>query len=163
MIRNFFKKIGNKLFALEKSPHRLALSCALGIFIAMSPFIGLMTWIAFPLSWLFGVSAVTVIVVLNIVNNPLTMIPIIVANYAVGYWLIERLLKINLMSYNPSWMNWINVKIGPYITRYLGVKNMCFWCYIIGGMIVALCCSIPAYFLLKKLFTKRMNRVNEEK
>jgi len=162
MLYNFLKKISTKLLALEKSPQRLARSCALGVFIATSPFIGLMTWIAFPLSWIFKVNPITVIVVLNLVNNPFMIVPIIVIDYAVGYYLIERLLHIDLVPYNPSWMHWLNTKIGPYLEQYLGVKTMCFWCYIIGGLIFAFICSIPTYIILQRFFTKRMHNPNRE-
>jgi uncharacterized protein (DUF2062 family) len=154
----FFKNLLNRLLAMEKSPHKLALGCCLGIFMAMSPFLGIQTWLAIPLSWLFGVSTLLVIAVLYLVNNPFTMFPIVVADYAVGHCIIERWMGMDLTVYNPSWMGWINSKIGPTLYKYLGVTQVCFWCYILGGLLLATICSLPLYPVLKKFFAYKLQK-----
>lgn len=152
----FVKKVMDKLIAAERSPERLARSCCVGIAIATSPFITLQTWIAFPIAWIFGLNTIVIITVLYVVNNPFTMVPIIVADYACGYWLIDRLMGIDLVAYNPSWVAWINAKIGPYLQQYLGVTSFCFWCYIIGGLIFCAICSLPFYVPLRNYFRKKL-------
>ena len=154
----FFKNFINRLLVMEKSPHKLALGCCLGIFMALSPFLGIQTWLAIPLSWLFGVNTLLVIAVLYLVNNPFTMFPIVVADYAVGHMVIERWMGMNLVAYNPSWMGWINSKIGPTLYKYLGVTQVCFWCYILGGLLLATICSLPLYPFLKKFFSHHTSK-----
>lgn len=152
----FFKNLSNRLLGMEKSPHKLALGCCVGIFIGTSPFLGIQTWIAIPLGWLLGVSIPLVIAVLYVVNNPLTMFPIVVADYAVGHVVLEKWLGIDLVAYNPSWMGWVNSKIGPTLYKYLGVTNVCFWCYILGGLLFATLCTLPWYPILKKFFARKL-------
>lgn len=152
------KKYLSHLLSIEKSPHKLAVGCCLGIFIAMSPFLGIQTWIAIPLSWLFRVNALVVITVLYIVNNPFTMIPIVLADYIVGHWIMVKWLHVDLASYNPSWIHWLELKIGPALHKYLGVTSICFWCYLAGGIILALLCSISLYPLLRFFFVRTMTK-----
>ena len=155
---HFLKRFLNRLLAMEKSANKLALGCCLGVFIATSPFLGIQTWIAFPLAWLFGVNALIIIAVLYLINNPLTMLPIVVADYAVGHWIIEQWMGINLVIYNPSWMGWVNTKIGPTLYTYLGVTEVCFWCYILGGLLFATICSLPLYPLLRWFFARHVRQ-----
>jgi uncharacterized protein (DUF2062 family) len=158
-MNSYIKKVVDKLLSSEHSPERLAMSCCLGVFIATSPFIGLQTWILLPLCWISRLNTVVAITVLYLVNNPLTMIPIIVADYAVGYWLLEVAFGVDLLQYNPSWFAWVNAKIGRYITHYLGVQNVCFWCYILGGMIFAVLCGLLCYFPLRRYFRHRLEKL----
>lgn len=153
-LHKFFKKLATQLVKLEPSAARLSASCCLGICLATSPFLGLQTWIAIPLAWAFKLNAKVAVAVLWIVNNPFTMIPFVVVDYATGYWVIERLLGIDLMAYNPSFMYWINDKIGGAIYSYLGVEHLCFWCYILGGLLFCLLVSWPWYWLFKRSFAR---------
>lgn len=153
---NRIKQCIDHLLSLEKSPQKLAMSCCLGIFIGTSSLLGIQTWVAIFLSWLFGVNALLVLAVLYIVNNPFTMAPIIVADYAIGHWIIERWMGVDLVAYNPSWMYWIDDKIGSIIYQYLGITTLCFWCYIFGGILFALLCSVPLYPFLKFFFARKI-------
>lgn len=155
-MNKYVKKIVDKLLSAEHSPERLASAFAFGVFIATSPFIGLQTWILLPMCWLFGLNTVVAVTVLYLVNNPITMIPIIVADYAIGHWLLECGMGIDLIAYNPSWVAWLNNKIGWYVTRYLGVPQFCFWCYIIGGMIFATVCGLLSYFPIRRYFRHKL-------
>lgn len=148
----------DKLVILEPSASRLIWSATLGIFMACSPFVGLMTWITIPLCWLFGLNTVVAITILYVVNNPFTMIPLMIADYAIGYWITECLFGWELAVYNPSWVDWLNTKLSPYLHDYLGVSDFCFWCYILGGLLFAFLATLICYFPLryyvhKKLFT----------
>ena len=153
-MKKFIKRILDKLVNPGMSPGRFASSCCLGMWIGLSPFLGIQTWIAIPLSWLLGLYTPVVITVLYLINNPLTMIPIVVIDYATGYWLIEKWLGINLIAYNPSFVSWVNRKIGRYIRYFLGVSEIGFWYYMLGGMLFATVLTLPFYVPLKKLFKK---------
>jgi uncharacterized protein (DUF2062 family) len=155
-IRGFFKKLAARLVAFEPSASRVAASCCLGICLGASPFLGFQTWILLPLDWVLRLNVKVSLVVLYLVNNPFTMLPIAVADYATGHYVLEWALGINLISYNPSFMSWINTKIGPTIYHYLGIEQLCFWCYILGGVLFCLLVSWPLYWLLKHSFDRFM-------
>ena len=90
------------------------------------------------------------------------MIPIAAFDYMVGHWLTETVLHLDLMRYNPSWMDWVNKKIGYYLIQYLGITELCFWCFIIGGAIVSLVISITMYPFVKYSLTRLLRQRNRE-
>ena len=147
LLKNFFAKI----VARDATPHERALAVSFGLFLSFSPLLGVQTPLLFGGSWLFGLNAAVVFAIVYLVNNPWTMIPIVVLDYFVGYWLVEKFMGIDLTPYNPSFMGWLNNKIGPYIIKYLGVTHLCLWYYIIGGLIVATIISVLSYPLVKMM------------
>lgn len=62
------------MLALKETSERLALAFALGVFLALTPFVGLHTVLAFAIAFLFGLNRVAVLVGL-FVNNPWTIVP----------------------------------------------------------------------------------------
>lgn len=143
-----FKKIINKIKELilaDPSPSKLTLAISIGIFFAFSPFLFVMTWLAIGVAWLCGVSMPIAAASLNLINNPWSMIPLLMLNYYVGTFITEKILAVNLLPYNPSFMNWINKKIGSSLAPYLGSTELCFWCYFIGGIVVATIITIISY------------------
>lgn len=147
-IKNFFSHI----LAGGATPYERAAAVALGVFIAFSPFLGVQTFLIFGGAWLLGLNASITFAVVYLINNPWTMIPIAAADYLVGLYVVERWLGYDLMPYNPAFMDWVNNKIGYYIMNYLGIPALCFWYYIIGGLILALCVSLLAYPLFRYIF-----------
>lgn len=138
-----------KLLLGERTPKKLAIACALGIFIAFSPLIGLHWLLTIVLAWMFGVNVTVVYVAAHIVNNPLTMVPLYLGDYAVGLWVCDRLFQSDLASHNPSWMQWLNVKLSC-----MGITNLSLWAFIIGGHIVAIVASVVAFPFLIRFFNK---------
>lgn len=150
----YFKKRFQQIIASESSPTRLARATSLGIGIAFSPYLGFQTILIFVLSYLIHANAAITFTVVYLVNNPWTMIPIAAADYLVGQSLVEKILGLNLVIYNPSWMDWVNAKIGHYLVHYLGVSELCFWCFIIGGNILALSAGLMSYPFLVYFYKK---------
>lgn len=144
-----------RLVERESCPYRLSRSIALGLYLAFSPFVGLQTWIAFPLAPLLRANVAVAIIVLYAVSNPWAFIPIIVFNYMFSEWLIEGVLGYDLTPYNPVWMEWVNAKIGPYLYSWLGVDELCFWCFFIGSNIVALVITLAMYPFIMRM-SKRL-------
>lgn len=140
---------GKKLVLGERTPKKLAIACTLGIFIAFSPLIGLHWLLTIILAWMFGVNVAVVYVAAHIVNNPLTMVPLYLGDYAVGLWVCDKLFQSNLVNHNPSWMQWLNVKLSC-----MGISNLSLWAFIIGGHIVAIAASVIAFPFLIRFFNK---------
>ncbi|MBY0110113.1 MAG: DUF2062 domain-containing protein [Candidatus Babeliaceae bacterium] len=153
-MKKFFETLVHKFFLLEKDPSRLAYATCLGIFIGLSPFLGLQTWLAIFFAWAFGLSIPLVFSVLYLVNNPFfTTIPIVIANYLTGYLLFTYIITVDVCAHNPSWFNWIEQKIAPFLFSYLGIQKVCFWYFMVGGVIFAILVTIPLYPVFKYLYT----------
>ena len=156
-MKQFGKRLLRKLLEKESSPYRLARSIAVGAGIATSPYYTLQTWLIFPFCWVFSANVAVAMIVLWTVNTPWTMLPFILSNYFVGHILFEWLLEWDLSQYNPSWMEWVNNKIGPYITPYFGIDEICLWCFLIGGTVVGVCVGIASYWLVLPILRRRLS------
>jgi uncharacterized protein len=155
-MKKFFKKQIDKMLLTERSPHKLALSSAVGMFIAFSPYLGIQTPLIFILSWIMRLNAAVTFAVVYIVNNPWTMIPIVVMNYMLGLWISNHILHVDLTLYNPAWMQtftgWLSAKLGTYLKDYIDVSKLSLWAYLIGGNILALTVGAVTYPLAKHFF-----------
>jgi uncharacterized protein (DUF2062 family) len=156
MSSQFITRIKNKMHELalqERSSKKLALSCAMGVFIAFSPFICFHTVMTFVLTWLMGLNLAATFAVSVLVNNPWTMLPIYSADYFFGEFLLHDLLGIDTVSMNPAWMCWINEKLA----YYCGIKDVSFWAFMIGGNVLGALITITLYPLFKRLFDRIMH------
>lgn len=152
MKERFLKKLIDK----QLSPEKVAWSGAVGVYLAFSPFLGIQTILVFVLAFLLQANGAIVFTVVYTINNPWTMIPIVLLDYLAGAWFL-RLLGLNLTAYDPSWMGWLNDKLIPYIGPYLGVKKLSLWTYLIGGHLIAVPLAFLAYPFMKKLYINSMN------
>lgn len=150
----FFKKIVEK----QLTPHQVAWSGAVGVYLAFSPFLGVQTLLVFGLAFILRANAAISFTVLYTVNNPWTMIPIVILDYIVGSAFM-RFIGLDLSAFDPSWMEWLNIKLIPYIGPYLGIKKICLWTYLIGGHIVAIPLACLSYPFIKKLYISGMNKL----
>src|SRR5512138_83756 len=89
-----FRKAFRRLLAIDDPPERTALAFSIGVFIAFSPFLGLHTILATLLAFIFRFNKIAIYSG-TFVNNPvLTLVPIIIASYAVGAFIMGRPLRI---------------------------------------------------------------------
>jgi uncharacterized protein (DUF2062 family) len=165
VMKEYIKKILHKLVLAERSPTKLTLSFCLGNFIAWSPTIPLQTPLIFLLSWLFRLNTTVTFTTVYIINNPLTMVPLYVADYMFGVLLFHKVLGLDLIRYNPSWVDKFNAFISRYINmeKYIGGGPFCFWCLMLGGLILPLLISIVLYPIMKPVFTKFVARTYKDK
>ena len=90
-----FRSTFRRLLTLDDPPERTALAFAIGVFIAFSPFLGLHTIMATLVAVLFRFNKIAVFAG-TFINNPfLTLVPIIIASYAVGAFLLGQPLRIS--------------------------------------------------------------------
>ena len=128
------KEIFFKLFSHKHSPHKLALSCAWGMYIAFSPFPGLHTLFIFVANYLFKLHFPLVFAVASL-NNPWTMIPFYMLDYKVGVWLV------NYIPYNPGW------EIS--LQKIFGSGKISLWAFFIGGNFLGICAGVLTYLLMR--------------
>ena len=139
-------------------PERTALAFSIGVFIGFSPFLGLHTIVATAIAFLFRFNKIAIYTG-TFLNNPfLTLVPIIIASYAVGAFILGRPLRIpdqglELLK-NPRLFS------GDYY-RLLFVESWgIVWPFAVGAMVLSVVCSLLAYPLtLRALRTYRKQRV----
>ena len=139
-----FRAAFRRLLAIDDPPERTALAFSIGVFIAFSPFLGLHTIMATVLAFLFRFNKIAIYTG-TFVNNPfLTLVPIIIASYGVGAFILGRPLRIpdeglELLK-NPRLFT------GDYY-RSLFVQswNTVVWPFSVGAMALSVVCSLVAY------------------
>lgn len=138
-----FRAAFRRLLAIDDPPERTALAFSIGVFIAFSPFLGLHTILATLIAFLFRFNKVAIYTG-TFVNNPFfTLVPIIIASYAVGAFVLGRPLRIpdeglELLK-NP------HLFTGAYYRRIFVESWSVVWPFAIGGMMLSVVCSVIAY------------------
>ncbi len=162
----YLKHKFDQIIAKEQSPDKLAKSFSLGMWIALSPFLGIQTFLVFILGLPMRVHTGVVLMLIYLINNPLTMIPIAIFDYLVGIWFFNDLLGINLALYNPSWMKsfnaYVETKLGGYLHNYINLADLSIWYYLLGGLIVATIGAIITYPLARYFFKKLLKKHNHK-
>lgn len=154
-----------KLSVSGRSNQYIALSCALGIYIAFSPFVGIQTLLAFFLALILRADAGIAIAILWLINNPFSSVPILTFEYVFGRFLVSTVWHADLTSYNHVLAEWINQSIPcvksavDYLGRgfaYFGMDNFCFLSLMIGANVLAIGLAIPTYFVVCRLWQRRL-------
>jgi uncharacterized protein (DUF2062 family) len=145
-----------RLLALDDPPERTALAFSVGVFIAFSPFLGLHTIMATVLALVFRFNKVAIFSG-AFVNNPfLTLVPIILASYAVGAFLMGRPLGLP-----PAGLELLR---NPHLfaADYWRALLDQFWGlllpFALGGMLLSVVCSLAAYPVTLKLLRANQRR-----
>lgn len=151
-----FRATFRRLLTLDDPPERTALAFAIGVFIAFSPFLGLHTIMATSVAFIFRFNKIAIFSG-TFINNPfLTLVPIIIASYAIGAFLLGRPLRIS-----PEGIHLLKE---PHLLtanyyRQLGREGwQIVWPFTIGGMILSVVCSLIAYPVTSWLLKTRRER-----
>ena len=148
-----FRATFRRLLALDDPPERTALAFSIGVFIAFSPFLGLHTILATLIAFLFRFNKVAIYTG-TFINNPLlTLVPIIVASYAVGAFILGRPPRI------PA--GGVELLRHPHLLTADYYRNLFLeswdivWPFTIGGMTLSVVCSLIAYPVTSSLLRAR--------
>ena len=138
-----FRAAFRRLLAIDDPPERTALAFSIGVFIAFSPFLGLHTILATFIAFVFRFNKVAIYTGTFVNNPPLTLVPIIVASYAVGAFFMGRPLRIppdgvELLK-NPHLLT------GEYYRRLFVQSLSIVVPFALGGMVLSVVCSLIAY------------------
>jgi uncharacterized protein len=153
-----FRKTFRRLLAIDDPPERTALAFSIGVFIAFSPFLGLHTIMATVIAFLFRFNKVAIYTG-TFINNPFfTLVPIIIASYAVGAFVLGRPLHIpdeglELLK-NPDLLS------SNYYSRLFVQSWHIVWPFSVGATVLSVVCSVLAYPLtLRALRAYRSRKV----
>ena len=149
MIRAAFRR----LLAIDDPPERTALAFSIGVFIAFSPFLGLHTIMATALAFLFRFNKIAIYTG-TFINNPfLTLVPIIIASYAVGAFLLRRPLR--LPAADLALLKDPHLFSGDYWRQLFTHGWELLLPFAIGGMVLSIICSLIAYPVTLKMLQAR--------
>jgi uncharacterized protein (DUF2062 family) len=148
MMVTHVRLLAERLMACEQSPHKLALTCALGVFIGISPLIGLHTVMTFVFAWLFSLNLATLFAISVLINNPWTMIPVYSIDHLFGTWLFNY-LNIDYVQLEPVWLE--SCKL--FLKEHTGITGLSLSAFLVGGNLLAVGISIIVYPFVKRMFT----------
>jgi uncharacterized protein (DUF2062 family) len=138
-----FRATLRRLLALDDPPERTALAFSIGVFIAFSPFLGLHTILATLIAFLFRLNKIAIYAG-TFVNNPLlTLVPIIVASYAIGAFFLGRPLRIPAAGIEL--LKSPHLLTAAYYRQLFREGWQIVWPFTIGGMVLSVVCSLIAY------------------
>jgi uncharacterized protein (DUF2062 family) len=148
-----FRSTFRRLLALDDPPERTALAFSLGVFIAFSPFLGLHTILATLIAFLFRFNKVAVYTG-TFINNPfLTLVPIIIASYAIGAFILGRPLRIPAAGIEL--LRHPHLLTAAYYHKLFRESWDIVWPFSIGGMTLSVVCSLIAYPVTSSLLRAR--------
>ncbi|MBA3513332.1 MAG: DUF2062 domain-containing protein [Pyrinomonadaceae bacterium] len=147
------------LLAIDDPPERTALAFSIGVFIAFSPFLGLHTIAATLIAFLFRFNKIAIYAG-TFLNNPfLTLMPITVASYALGAFVLGRPLSIPAegveLIKNPRLFSGDYYHL-MFVQSWYMVES-----FALGATLLSVICSLLAYPLTLWLLRKHHQRKQE--
>jgi hypothetical protein len=151
-----FRATFRRLLTLDDPPERTALAFAIGVFIAFSPFLGLHTIMATLVAVFFRFNKIAVYSG-TFINNPfVTLVPIIIASYAIGALLLGRPLRIS-----PEGIDLLrepHLLTTDYYRKLFHEGWQVVWPFTIGATALSVICSLIAYPVTSWLLRTRQQR-----
>ncbi|MCP9492914.1 MAG: DUF2062 domain-containing protein [Pyrinomonadaceae bacterium MAG19_C2-C3] len=143
-----------RLLSLDDPPERTALAFAVGVFIAFSPFLGLHTIMATIIAFAFRFNKVAIYTG-TFINNPfLTLVPIILASYAIGAFLTGQ--PIALPPDSLELLKHPRLTSGDYRHALWMNARLILVPFAIGGTLLSIVASLISYPLMLRVL--RRNR-----
>lgn len=155
-----FRATFRRLLAIDDPPERTALAFAIGVFIAFSPFLGLHTIMATVLAFAFRFNKIAIYAG-TFVNNPfLTLVPIILASYAVGAFLLSRPLM--PPAEGMELLKHPHLLTGEWWGQIFRQSRDVLLPFTLGGLILSVVCSLAAYPLTLRFLRARRKQRDAE-
>ena len=138
-----------RVLSINDSPHRIALSVAIGIFVTWTPTIGLQMILTVALCFLLRANKFVGVPFVWI-SNPLTIVPIYAPNYFVGCWILGNAPK-------AAWKKLITASTAPTDgwwdrigSWYEAIKPIFLELWV-GSIVVGFVLGIIAYFVVYRM------------
>jgi len=135
------------LLQLEGSPDRIALSFAVGIFIAFFPLLGIHTGLALALAFAFRLNKVAILTGAW-VNNPWTIAPIYTAGTLLGCAVLgvspASVGEVDWSLHGRAFYRSLLEGFGPLLLPY-----------VIGNLVAGVVAALVTYYLLRKILVRR--------
>lgn len=131
-------------------PKKVALSFAVGIFIGMSPFLGLHTIIGIAIAWICNLNKFVTIAGVYI-TNPWTVIPI----YTFSTWVGAKLLGIQQVIPDINWNEASFYQIAHEL-KFLLLP------FFLGSTVLAIISGLAGYIIIYRLMSRHKKKVISE-
>ena len=131
------------ILSVKDTPHRISIAFAVGIFVGMSPLLGIHTLLGLALAYVFRLNKLVTIAGVY-VTNPWTIIPI----YTFSTWVGARCL--GMTSIFPD-IDWRNITFGM-VLKDLGPLLLPF---VVGTVLIGVLSSAISYVLIYRLLKRR--------
>ena len=131
-----FKGRLRAVLGVGDTPHRIAFAFSVGIFIAFSPLLGLHVVLAILLIGFFRLNKPAVLAG-TFVNNPWTLVPILVTSTWVGEQVCCQTSDLPNIDWSSLTFATLHVQLRSYI-----------WPFVLGSLLLGLTCAILSYFLV---------------
>jgi uncharacterized protein (DUF2062 family) len=155
-----FRSTVRRLLAIDDPPERTALAFSIGVFIAFSPFLGLHTIAATAIAFAFRFNKIAIYAG-TFVNNPfLTLVPILLASYAVGALLLGR--PLGLPPESMELLRNPHLLTGDWWGKLFHSSGNVLVPFLIGGMTLSVICSLIAYPLTLRFLRARKRKKEQE-
>jgi uncharacterized protein (DUF2062 family) len=139
------------LVQVEDSPHRTALSFAIGVWIAFSPLLGIHTGMALAIAFLFRLGRAPMLLGAY-VNNPWTLTPLYMSGTLLGCALLgvssAGLAGIDWSLHGMAFYRALLEHLRPYV-----------WPYVVGNTVLGTLSGLAAYFVLRRILERRRGSV----
>lgn len=140
-----------RLLAIDDPPERTALAFTIGVFITFSPLLGLHTVIATLLAFLFRFNKIAIFTG-TYINNPFTLVPIIIVSYGIGAFLLGRPLRIPVEGIEL--LQHPHPLTGSYYQQMFTSSWYLVEPFAIGALLLSLVCSLVSYPLILRLLRR---------
>jgi uncharacterized protein (DUF2062 family) len=135
------------LLEVEDSPHHIALSFGIGVWIAFFPIWGIHTAMALGLAFALRLPRAAMILGAY-VNNPWTLAPLYTAGTIFGCWILGVPVE------GLAGLDW-SLQGGAFVASLLHTLRPYLWPYVIGNTIVGIVGGVAAYVLLRIALERR--------
>jgi uncharacterized protein (DUF2062 family) len=150
----FFRDKFKSVFLVKESPHRIGLAFAMGVFMGISPLLGLHYIGALFLAWLFKLNKLVAMVGVS-VNNPWTIVPI--STFCV--WVGAKLVGIKVLDQ----VSWSDVSLMKIIGKFSSIESFIgmvksSWpllvSFFVGSFLVGAITAVASYFIIQMLMER---------
>lgn len=142
-----------RLTTQEQSPKKLALSCCVGIYIGLSPLIGLHTVVTLLFGWIFALNMAAVFAMSILIHNPWTMVPIYAFNHFVGT-IFFKFFGIDGVQLDPAWFESCSL----FLKQHTGISGLSLSAFFVGGNLLGITISVMLYPLIKRAFAIHLSK-----
>ncbi len=151
----YFRDKFRTIFKVKDTPHRIALAFAIGVFMGISPLLGLHYIGGIFIAWLLRLNRLVAIVGVS-VNNPWTIVPI--SSFSV--WVGAKLIGIEQVLPEVDWKNigLVNIikKLADRDNFLYAVKQLMplIKSFFVGSFIICTLSAIASYFFIQVLASR---------
>ena len=144
------RKVYERFIKIRGEPRDIALGFALGIFIGVSPILGLQMWSGLLLAALFKWNKIAAVIG-TLISNPISTPFIYTATYYFGSKIID------ISKIPPARLAWDF----DTLIWMLSKAPQIFWACALGGVILGLPLALLSYYLSQKAIVRYRNRLKQ--